>query len=94
MKASNVKIEKAAAMQNATVAYTLQNSNIATAIQALKSITHHPMGTIENTSKLGSKNDYFGISEEDRKTIGSFISFLETKEMPMRQLFDYILNQE
>jgi len=88
-----IEIKTAYELQNATVNFANQNNSIKIAIEALKSITHRPLGHIANTEKFLNKNDYFGITEEDRKTISDFIKFLETKEMPMGELFKCITNQ-
>lgn len=74
----------AADLQNATANFTTQNNNIQTAIDALKSITHKPLFTIPSSLNLGNKNDQnliLGITNEDRKLISGFISFLESKHM-------------
>lgn len=79
-------------LQNATSNYATQNVNLQNAIDALKTITHKPLFTIPCTLQLGNKNDHLGITNEDRKLISDFISFLESKHMPMRELFNFIID--
>ena len=84
-------LKVASYIQNATIGFVNQNNNIKNAVNALKSLTHQPRYTIPNTTKMGSQEEYFGISDDDRKTISDFIKFLEKKEMPMREVFDFIV---
>ena len=90
---NTISLETAHTLQNATLMYVNQNKNIQIAIDALKSITHGKVQTIPNTSVMNKKSEYLGISEADSKIISDFVDFLKSKEMPMRDLFNYIIRQ-
>lgn len=85
---SKVTFKGANELQKATINFNNQNNNLRSAIEALKCIAHRPICAIPN------KNKFLGITSEDRKKISDFIEFLETKEMPMRELFEYVLMNE
>jgi hypothetical protein len=90
----NISLKKAQDLQNATAACITQNMHIESAVKSLKEITHRPLPTIDVTYKLNEKNQVLGISDDDRKKISEFYEWLESKKMPMRELFASIVKSE
>ena len=88
----NITIEKANNLQNITERYVKQNISIETAVTALKNITHAPLAGIPNYQKFINQNDYFGVTDMDRKKINEFIDWLSSLKMPLGELFRTITN--
>lgn len=82
---ATISLKIANSLQIATQKVVMQNMYLQSAIDSLKDITHKPMQPVINNNKT------FGITDLDRQKISDFIKYLQTLEIPTRELFENIV---